>query len=96
MSEKLSVIWSLEAKKTFTYIVSFIIEKWSQKEALNFENKVSNLVQNLSSNKFLCPQSKIDNARRCTISKQSSLIYEIVENNIYILVLVDNRTNHKY
>jgi len=93
-----NIIWSPFAEETFLRILSYILEKWSLKEAEDFENKVESLINSIRSHEHLCPASKIQkNLRRCVISPQTSLIYQINENsNIELVAFFDNRSDHKY
>lgn len=94
MSHNLKIIWSETAKSTYIDILQAIIDKWSMKEAEAFDQQVEKLLTNLRKHKFLCPVSEhFVGIRRCVITKQTSLTYQITESSIDILFFYDNRSS---
>lgn len=72
------IIWSPFAEETYLRTLTFILESWSLKEAEDFETKVESLLNRLKYYQHLCPASKIQKElRRCVISFQTSVIYQI-------------------
>lgn len=96
--KKYQIIWSPSAEETYLKTLSYILENWSLKEAEDFENKVESLINRLKTHTRLCPASKFQKSlRRCVISPQTSLIYQVKNESIIELVaFFDNRSNHKY
>ncbi len=96
--KKYQIIWSPFAEKTYLEILTYILENWSLKEAEDFENKVESLLGRIKSHKQLCPASKIQKSlRRCVITFQTSLIYQVKNRNVIeIVAFFDNRSNHKH
>ena len=93
----MNIVWTNEAKKSYKIIIANILENWNIEIVLKLENEVDSLLNNLSNNKHLCPKSSQEKKlRRCVISKQTSLLYEIQGNSIYLISFFDNRTNHKH
>jgi len=92
------IIWSPFAEESYLRTLTYILENWSLKEAEDFENKVESLLNNLETHQHLCPKSKIqENLRRCVISSQTSIIYQINgDGNIELVTFFDNRSDHKY
>jgi mRNA-degrading endonuclease YafQ of YafQ-DinJ toxin-antitoxin module len=84
------ISWSPVAEETYLKTLNQILDKWTVKEAEDFER--------LKSHKHLCPPSdKLKNLRRCVISPQTSLIYQINNNDIIELVaFFDNRSGHAF
>jgi plasmid stabilization system protein ParE len=92
-----TVSWSPLAEKTYLKTLSQILDRWTLKEAEDFEAKVENLISNLKTNKHLCPPSlKQKHLRRCILAPQTSLIYQITDNTIEIVAFFDNRSKHNY
>ncbi|NOX84707.1 MAG: type II toxin-antitoxin system RelE/ParE family toxin [Chlorobi bacterium] len=92
-----SIYWSPLAEETYLNTLSLILEQWSVKEAQNFANKVESLIEKLKTYKRLCPPSeKQKNLRRCVITSQTSLIYQIKDDTIELVAFFDNRSHHKY
>lgn len=88
--------WSDTAKENFNTIADYIFDNFGIQSTNKFLHSVENLLQKIQLNQQLCPNSKIKGVRKCTLAKQSSLIYVVQQSCIYIIALVDNRTNHKY
>jgi mRNA-degrading endonuclease YafQ of YafQ-DinJ toxin-antitoxin module len=92
-----TIYWSPLAEETYLKTLSQILEHWSLKEAEDFEAKVNSLLEKLKVHKQLCPSSgKQKDLRRCIITPQTSLIYQIKNNTIELVAFFDNRSNHKY
>lgn len=97
MSEKIkTVIFSPTARTTRLKAIRFILEKWSVSVAIDFDNKVEELIDQIKNNNKLCPQSKLSNVRKCVVSKQTSMIYQINKDNIEIIAFIDNRAEHDF
>ena len=91
------ISWSPLAEETYLKTLSQILERWTLKEAEDFETKVNSLIEKLKIHKQLCPPSgKQKFLRRCVITPQTSLIYQIKANTIELVAFFDNRSNHKY
>jgi len=91
------ISWSPLAEETYLKTLSFILEKWTVKEAEAFERKVESLLEKLKTQKHLCPPSnKQKSLRRCVIAPQTSLIYQIKNNIIELVAFFDNRSEHGY
>ena len=96
--KKYQIFWSPIAEETYLQTLAYIIENWSLKEAEEFENKVESLLNRLRTHTQFCPASKIQKSlRRCVVTPQTSLIYQVKNDSIIELVaFFDNRSNHKY
>lgn len=92
----MKIIWSDNAKINFWKVVDYLYENWTEKEVLNFENKIDVLTKRIAGNTSLCPLSKISNLRKCPIDKNNSLIYLYENQLIYIVTIVDNRSMHQF
>jgi plasmid stabilization system protein ParE len=91
------VIWSPLAEETYLYVLTQVLEKWTIREAEEFETKVESLIDKLRTHKYLCPSSKKQKSlRRCVISPQTSLIYQINKDTIELVAFIDNRSLHQY
>ncbi len=101
MKVKYQIYWSPKAKESYVEALLFILEKWTIKEVEGFEKDTKRVIKNLSSNYLssnleLCPEIRYKNLRKCTVSKQTSLVYRIVEKSIEIVAFIDNRSKHIY
>lgn len=91
------IIWSPLAEESYLNTLSHILEKWTIKEAEDFEAKVESLIEKLKTQKYLCPASgKQTSLRRCVIAPQTSLVYQIKRDVIELVVFFDNRSDHRY
>ncbi len=91
------ISWSPLAEETYLKTLSLILDRWTLKEAEDFEAKVNSLIEKLKIHNQLCPPSgKQKFLRLCVITPQTSLIYQIKANTIELVAFFDNRSNHKY
>ena len=91
------ISWSPLAEETILKTLSQILDRWTIKEAEDFEAKVENLIEKLKTQKRLCPPSnKQKSLSRCVIAPQTSLVYQIKENSIELVAFFDNRNEHQY
>ena len=95
---KNQIFWSPKAEESYLKTLEFILEKWTIKEAENFQTKVDGLLMKLEMYDSLCPPSiSHPKMRKCVVSEQTSMIYRIVEENIIeIVAFIDNRSLHAY
>lgn len=91
------ISWSPIAEETYLNTLCWILEKWSLKEAEAFEAKVESMLDRIRTHKFLCPSShKQKSLRRCVITPQTSMVYQIKDNIIELVIFFDNRSEHPY
>lgn len=88
----MDIVWSETALNSYLGTVDYLFEKWSLKEITNFENRVDNLLENILANNNLCPESKFFGYRKCSIDGVNSLIYSIVNNTLFLVTFLDNRS----
>ncbi len=92
------IYWSPQAEESYLKTLEFILEKWTTREADNFQDKVDGLLVNLEIYNRLCPPSiRFKEFYKCVITEQTSMIYRIVEENIIeIVAFIDNRSLHSF
>ena len=91
------IFWSPLAEQTYLKTLFFILEKWTIYEAEAFEKKVDSLLRKLKTHNRLCPPSgKQRNLRRCVITPQTSLVYQINDNIIELVSFFYNRSEHQF
>ena len=92
-----NIYWSPEAKDSYAAILKYLMDNFPLDTALEVDEKVERLLENLEHHKFLCPPSaNFSFLRRCVITKNLSLTYRVLENDIEIVVFFDNRTDHPH
>ena len=92
----MEIIWSEETLKNYLKVIDYLFENWTIKEIERFENHFNRLIDNLTNHIVICPRSKILNVRKCIIDKNNSLIYQKVNNKIFLVTIIDNRSFHFY
>jgi hypothetical protein len=91
------ISWSPLAEESYLNTLSQILEKWTIKEAEDFEKKVYSLIEKLTTQIHLCPPSgKQTSLRCCVITPQTSLVYQIKNDIIELVAFFDNRSDHQY
>ncbi|CAG5078961.1 type II toxin-antitoxin system RelE/ParE family toxin [Parvicella tangerina] len=93
----MNVIWSEEAKTSYRQIIIDLFDMWSAQVAEKLEDSVNKFIHKLQFHNHICPPSKLkESYRKCVVSKQTSLIYQIENDTITLIAFIDNRSNHKY
>lgn len=92
----MKIVWSQTAIDTYLHIVDDIFKNWTVKEVANFQAAVDKLLRQLTINNKLCPVSNLLNYRKCVVSKQTSLIYALNKQDIYLVTFIDNRSLHSF
>lgn len=92
----MEVVWSEEAERMYFKIVDYLFSEWNVVVATRFRDSVSSLIIKLQSFEEMCPPSKILLCHKCSIDKHNSLIYKVMNNTIYVVTLLDNRSSHGY
>lgn len=89
---KFEVFISDRANETFDYIREQLESKWSDKIALEFEQKVVRILDLIKISPFMFKAlSQNENIRKALIHKNCSMFYEIKGHAIIILFFWDNR-----
>lgn len=92
----MEIVWSETALNSFLGTIDYLFEKWSLKKINNFELKVDRLLENILANNELCPESKIFGYRKCSIDGINSLVYLIVNNTLFLVTFLDNRSSNLF
>jgi len=97
MNPAKEVYWSTLAKDTYAELLKYLLDNYPSNIAIDFDKKVSDLINRLQYFDQLCPPSRIvTNYHKCVINKQNSLIYRINNNCIEIVIFIDNRSDFLY
>jgi plasmid stabilization system protein ParE len=77
-------------------LFEFLIEKWSEQSNLKFLKKLDSKLKTIQSNPESYPQSEIEpGLRKCVITKQTTVLYEVQNDSIYVLNIIDTRQDRK-
>ena len=97
MNQPKEIYWSALAKDTYSELLKFLLDNYPTEIAIDFDEKVTNLINRLRYFAQLCPPSRIViNYHKCVINKQNALIYRINGDSIEIITLIDNRSDYLY
>ena len=92
----MNIIWSATAERTYLFIITQILEKWTVKEARRFIADVDKLLLTVSKNNQICPASKTYNLRKCVVNNHISLIYKLSKNKIELVTFIYNKSGHSF
>ena len=74
----LKFIWTAQAVKGFNKVVDYLEENWTKKEILNLENKIQQVINQISLNPEQFPQSeKSESLHKAVVDKNNYLVYKI-------------------
>jgi plasmid stabilization system protein ParE len=91
----LKIQWTKRAAESFDNIVNYIEENWSENSAKSFVQKTYKLLDQIAENPDMCQQIQGKDVKRGIITKQTSLFYRVMDNNIRLITYWDNRRNPK-
>ncbi len=90
------VEWTEYAKDTYAELLIDLMNK-SLDAAIALDEKIEKLTEYLATHRYLCPPaSKVPRYRRCVVTKNASLVYEVRGNQIFIIAVVDNRAQQLF
>jgi plasmid stabilization system protein ParE len=89
------VSWTPKATRTYFRITDFILARWSAKEVFDFENKVDEILNSLSTHPLAFPAGKKVKIRKVVITSQTSLAYRLTGDAIELIAFQVNRRNPK-
>jgi plasmid stabilization system protein ParE len=92
MKSGFNIEWSDEALHNLDAIIEYLTFKWTEREKRNFFKKLEKQLQIISQKPLAYPKSDLNsNIRRCVLSSQTAIYYEIKEKKTTIISLFDNR-----
>ncbi|NDV16842.1 hypothetical protein GO009_12470 [Muricauda sp. TY007] len=81
----MKVIWTFEAKKSFNDILDYLMEVWTQKEALTFIDLVEDTIEKIKDNPEMFKVSHYNGAsREAHITKHTTMFYRILDELIEV------------
>lgn len=90
----MTIQWTNTAREEYRSILRSVYET-SVDHALDLDERIEVLQDRLLLFKSLCPpHPDIPTFRRCVVTKSVVLIYDIGDENITIVSVVDTRSNH--
>ncbi len=93
---KYRVYFSGLADKKLVLLTDYLTEEWSVSVKQNFIKILKAKIDHISSYPESCIESDIfKNLRKCIVTKQTSFLYRIKNENIEIVTVFDNRSSFK-
>ena len=81
----MKVVWTFEAEKSFNAILDYLMEVWTQKEALTFIDLVEETIEKIRNYPEMFKVSQYNEAsREAFITKHTTMFYRILEELIEV------------
>ena len=94
MKNTYKLIWSDEALNNLKGIIDYLESRWTRKQIKKFAQLLDKQIKLIDDNPFLIAESdKSNGLRKSVLSKQTTIYYRILNNEIRIISLFDNRQN---
>jgi len=92
MKNTYKLIWSEEALNNLKGILKYLEKRWSKREIKRFAQLLDKQLELIKNNPYLFAESnKSDGLRKSVLSRQTSIYYKIIDYQIRIISLFDNR-----
>lgn len=92
MKNTYKLIWSDEALSNLKGIIDYLEDRWTIREIKKFAQLLDKQLQLIVNNPFLYAESdKSNGLRKSVLSKQTTIYYRIINTEIRIIALFDNR-----
>lgn len=94
MKNTYKLIWSDEALNNLKGIINYLENKWTKREIKKFSQLLDKQLKLIESNPYLFAKAnKSGGLRKSVLSKQTTIYYRVVDYEIRIVTLFDNRQN---
>lgn len=87
------VKWSEISKEEYADLLKYLNDDYGVDAAIQFMDKTDEIIRQISQFPFSGQSTRKENVRKVLITKRTSLIYQVTDNMIQILLLWDNRQN---
>ena len=88
------VFWARRAKSSFFDIVNYLNENWTEKEYLNFEIRINEMISTITKHPFAYPAVYDDDRiRKAVLMKRISVFYRVSDDKISLLFFWNNSRN---
>ena len=86
------IIWSIQAEQAYIKILEYLFEKWTEKEAGKFAERVEQVLDFIKKNPKMYRYSENRKSYRAVLTQQTTLVYRLKEETVIELVTFwDNR-----
>jgi plasmid stabilization system protein ParE len=94
MKNTYKLIWSDEALKNLQGVIEYLENKWTSREIKHFVQLLDKQLKLIEDNPFLFALSdKSNGLRKSVLSRQISIYYRVMNHEVRIITLFDNRQN---
>ena len=94
MADLLKIFWSERAVRDLENIIHYLEKNWSEKEIKTFLDKLNKAISLISVRPKLFRLTNYKkNLRKCVLTKQTTIYYQEINSQIFIVSLFDNRQN---
>jgi len=94
MKNTYKLIWSDEALNNLKGIIYYLENRWTNKEIKKFAQLLDKQLKLIEDNPLLFAESdKSNGLRKSVLSRQTTIYYRIIDYEIRIITLFDNRQN---
>ena len=88
----LKIFLSPLAERQLELLLEYLESEWSRKSRTTFLEKIKKSFKSISLQPKSCPEStEFPNLFKCVVTKQTYFYYRIIENEIEIISIKDNR-----
>lgn len=94
MKNTYKLIWSDEALNNLKGIIDYLENRWTKREINKFAQLLDKQLKLIENNPYLFAESdKLKGLRKSVLSRQTTIYYRIINFEIRIITLFDNRQN---
>jgi len=94
MKNTYKLIWSEEALNSLKDIIDYLENRWTEIEIKKIAKLLDKQLKLINDNPFLFAESdKSNGLRKSVLSRQTTIYYRIIDCEIRIITLFDNRQN---
>jgi plasmid stabilization system protein ParE len=92
----MKVLFSRLAIFKLEKLSQYLSSEWSEQSKITFLKKLDSKINIIQQHPEIFPQSEFKpGLRKCMVTKQTSLLYEVGEDSIFILTIIDTRQNQE-
>ncbi|HZK07926.1 MAG TPA: type II toxin-antitoxin system RelE/ParE family toxin [Bacteroidales bacterium] len=96
MKSTYKIIWSDEALSNLQGIIDYLESRWTNREIKKFAQILDKQINLIEINPFLFAETdKSNGLRKSVLSRQTTIYYRVINNEIRIITLFDTRQNPK-
>jgi len=80
--------WTAQAEKGLDKVISYLEKEWTEREILKLEEKINQVIHQISLNPRLFPSSNFNKSlHKAIVDKNNYLVYKIDSKNESILII---------